>query len=252
MKAKRLFNEDVIHDVRVEYKKLRAFLRMISSKSNNGKSLKVSHYLKNCYVIAGSIRDLQLQQKFILNASKDEVKKPWDYIHLLQKHIDKSKAELRKTHLQKKTKNGIQHLNISIPASFDLPDFKCYRIQMTASFNSIIQQEKRSDDDIHQVRKLLKDFFYNLKGFKKAHGDIPELDGISGVTEERSKDLLEEFGKYQDSATSIEFLRPDWLQKLKPSTRKLLTQINSSLIKDHANTRLSLEDKLAQFSTALQ
>ena len=250
-KAKKEFNEDAIHDVRVEYKKLRAFLRMLSSKSGEEKSLAVSYGLKNCYTIAGKIRDLQLHQKFILDTSKNEAQNPSGYIDLLQKHIDKSKKKFRKASFPGKTRNGIGHFPLSVPASFDVNDFKKYRLQMSASLSSIINKQKRNDDDMHEVRKLLKDFFYNLKEFKKAHGEHPELEGVCGFNEAGSKDLLEEFGQYQDSATGIDFLQSGWIEKLKPSAQELLSKILELLVKRHEDTKQSLEEKLAKLSQVI-
>ena len=83
------FNEEAIHQFRVEYKKLRAFFRMISQQHDTAGEIKISKKLKKGYNISGSIRDLQLQQQRIISATKQELKKPKAYLTLLQKEIDK-------------------------------------------------------------------------------------------------------------------------------------------------------------------
>ena len=56
--------------------------------------IKISKKLKQGYSIPGFIRDLQLQQQRILEATKHELKKPQAYISLLQKEIEKLQPEL--------------------------------------------------------------------------------------------------------------------------------------------------------------
>ena len=70
------FNLEAIHQFRVEYKKLRAFLRMILQDHVTAGEIKISKKLKKGYNISGSIRDLQLQQQRILEVIKQELKKP--------------------------------------------------------------------------------------------------------------------------------------------------------------------------------
>jgi len=88
------FDVETIHQFRVAYKKLRAFLRMISQEHDTAGKIKISKKLKKDYNISGSIRDLQLQQQQILEATKQELKKPQAYLTLLQKEIDNLKPEL--------------------------------------------------------------------------------------------------------------------------------------------------------------
>src|SRR5262245_19892691 len=61
---KRRLSREAIHHFRVEVKKLRAFLRMIS-----GDKLKIPHALKNIYRQAGSVRELQL---FLQQTNKEK------------------------------------------------------------------------------------------------------------------------------------------------------------------------------------
>ena len=64
-KVKKHFDDEAIHQLREEYKKLRAFLRLLSWQREGKETAKISGRLKRCYTIAGSIRDLQLQQQRI-------------------------------------------------------------------------------------------------------------------------------------------------------------------------------------------
>src|SRR5438045_9254481 len=87
-------NEESLHRFRVEYKKLRAFLRMQSEPAITANKIKIAKDLKKAYTIAGSIRDLQLQELRILEATTQEPKKPVPYINLLHREIAELQPEL--------------------------------------------------------------------------------------------------------------------------------------------------------------
>ena len=57
------FNPKDIHQFRVTYKKLRAFLRMISMQNKTDDKLNISKSIKSCYHLSGLLRDFQIQQK---------------------------------------------------------------------------------------------------------------------------------------------------------------------------------------------
>ena len=54
--------EEIIHELRVEFKKTRALLRLADGDNNK---LKVPKVLKEFYTAAGRVRELQLQQQLI-------------------------------------------------------------------------------------------------------------------------------------------------------------------------------------------
>ena len=86
------FDVEGLHKLRVAYKKLGAFLRMLSLQKKETVSIKISNNLKACFKKAGSIRDILLQQQHLLKVVKDkEIKKPASYLTLLQKESDQLK-----------------------------------------------------------------------------------------------------------------------------------------------------------------
>jgi CHAD domain-containing protein len=85
------FNAASIHQFRVGYKKLRAFLRMLSQKDKAKGKIKMAEKLKKVYTIAGNIRDLQLQQQRVSAAAKQIHKKPQAYLTIVQKKIEQLK-----------------------------------------------------------------------------------------------------------------------------------------------------------------
>ena len=117
------FDMEAIHQFRIAYKKLRAFLRMISQDHETAGEIKVSKKLKRCYNLSGSVRDLQLQQQRILGATKQELEKPQAYINLLKKEIEKLKPELSEIFLEKPVTASKKKTDASIPDEFHLNSF---------------------------------------------------------------------------------------------------------------------------------
>ena len=95
------FELEAIHKFRVEYKKLKAFFRMVGNESKIKNKFRFSSKLKKAYQISGIIRDLQLQQIRISDETKADNEKPQQYVKILEKRIGKSKIELFEIYLKK-------------------------------------------------------------------------------------------------------------------------------------------------------
>ncbi len=243
-KVKKRFDDEAIHQLRVEYKKLRAFLRLISGVNGRKETAKISGKLKQCYAVAGSIRDLQLQQQRILDISKQEPKKPWGYIDLLQQHINRLKPDLEKLLVKKVIEKKKKKIDTIIPPALQLSDFKNYTEKIRASIFHIVEQENINDEDIHKVRKLLKDLFYNLKELARIEEGVIALNGIAGKNEMYFDQLLEEIGNYQDTFNAIELLKPKWIYKLNTQNQESLLRIKELFMEDKSKLKRTLEQRL--------
>ncbi len=243
-KAKKHFDDEAIHQLRVEYKKLRAFLRLIFSESEIKDGAKITGKLKKCYALAGSVRDLQLQQKRILETTRLEPKKPWDYIHLLQEKINELKPLLKRILLKKTVAKSKKKISVIIPSEFPISDFKYYIEKILATIFRIIEQEAIGDPDIHRIRKLLKDLFYNLKEAACVDEEILSLNGIARNNDQYPDQVLEELGSYLDKCNAIDFLQPQWILQLSSYNQELLTRIKERLINDKIKIKRSLERRL--------
>ena len=238
------FDVDAIHDFRVEYKKLRAFLRMISQQHETAVEIKVSKKLKKAYNILGSIRDLQLQQQRIISATERELKKPKAYLTLLQKEIDKLKPELSEIFLEKPATESKKKTDASIPAEFPLNGFRTFAGKKWAIVYSIIASGYFSDDNIHAIRKSLKDLFYNLKIYDGVEHKLFLLSIWKGKDEQYFNQLLDTLGNYQDKCTAIVLLKSYWLNSLHTYNQEMLKQIKKEWLKDKARMKQFLVKKL--------
>ena len=245
------FDAEAIHEFRVEYKKLRAILRMIARENETAGELKISKKLKKAYTISGSMRDLQLQQQRILEATKQEPKKPQAYLNLLQKEIDNLKPEQAEICLEDPVAESKKKTNASIPDEFQVTGLHSFIQKKWMAINAIIVSGHFSDDNIHAIRKSLKDLFYNLKIYKGVEFNILSQRIWRGKDEKYFNQHLDELGKFQDKCMAIALLKSYWLNSLNTYNRELLERVKKVWIKDKVAMKQMLVKKLKADSVML-
>ena len=101
-----------------------------------------------------------------------------------------------------------------------------------------------SDDNIHAIRKSLKDLFYNLKIYEGAEHELLSLSIWKGKDEQYFNKLLDELGSFQDKCTAIALLKSYWLNSLNTYNRELLERIKKGWVKDKVRMKKMLVKKL--------
>ncbi len=238
------FDVEAIHQFRVEYKKLRAFLRMISHEHGTAGEIKIPKKLKKGYNISGSIRDLQLQQKRILEATNQELQKPEAYLTILQREIDKLKPELSEIILEKPVTESKKKTDASIPDEFQLNSYRNFVQQKWTAIYTIIVAAHFSEDNIHSIRKNLKDLFYNLKEYVGVDHDIISMSIWMAKDENYFIKLLDELGSFQDKCTALALLKSYLFNSLNKDNQELLERIKKGWIIEKASMKKLLVKKL--------
>jgi hypothetical protein len=218
---------------------------MLSFQKGNAGSIKISNKLKAIFKIAGSIRDVQLQQKRILKAAKSkEIKKPTMYLSLLQKESDQIKEELLKIIATKAVTENRQKTEALLPDKFSIKKFRYFLSQQWDIIDTILQSGNLSDDNIHTIRKRLKDIFFNLKIYEKTkHGML--TNGIwRGKDEAYFTALLIELGNAQDKFTGISFFRNKGINKLNKQNQEQVNKIKKVWQKEKAVSKKALSLRL--------
>ena len=78
------FELKVIHDFRLEIKKLRAFIRLVNTEVTKKKSIKIKQKIKTFYNTTGKIRNVQLhKQRIIQMCTSLSLVTPETYLELL-------------------------------------------------------------------------------------------------------------------------------------------------------------------------
>lgn len=156
------FDKDTIHDFRVEVKRLRSFLRLLRSHSEEPK-LKMTKKFKNLYHIAGDIRDTQLELDTLNN---EKISLPQYKISLHGK-IGKLKSEWNKRYsddIVRKMHDKLMANNIRAIHPALLERFFSDKL---AAIKKLPLSKSPSDDQVHEARKQIKDILYTSKLAKK-------------------------------------------------------------------------------------
>ena len=243
-KIDRQLTKKDIHQFRVEYKQLRAFLRMISMECTMTREIKIGKNLKNTYHILGTIRDLQLQIKNIRAATKQDPIKPKEYLSLLQKEINKLQITLVEILLNKPVTRSQKKTDALLPKKFPLKDLSIFIKKKQANINAIITAGNFRDDNIHTIRKQLKDLYYNLNTFEKIRIGALSIKSIGAKNKKYLHDILNSLGNFQDRHIEVDLLKSAALKSLNTYNQELLIRIKKSWLKDKANMKQLLVNKM--------
>lgn len=208
-KAMEDFNAVSIHKFRIAYKKLRAFFRMLSQGKEAKNQIKISRPLKDTYAVAGSLRDLQLQQQRLRKVPGQRISQPLPGDHLPRLKIYSLKIKLLKAMSKNPVPVSKKHTTALLPDKYPLRSFEIFIQGKKDSITAGGAKKKLSDSQLHSIRKDMKDLFYTLQLYKGA--DYKKLSRI--IYKEHNKknytELMTELGKFQDQCTAITLLKKD-------------------------------------------
>ncbi len=243
-KAVEDFSVENIHQFRVAYKKLRSFLRMIAFVNKTTGEITISKKLKRAYYIAGLIRDLQLQRLRLQQATKGQPKKPAAYLNLLQKEINSNKPELSNIFIKNPVGENRKKTAAFFPHKFQPRDFKLYAQKKWAIIQSLLASGYISDDNMHSIRKCLKDLFYNLNLYKGGVHDKLLNSAIKVKDEQYFHELIEQLGNFQNSCTAISLFSAYPPNRVNKYNCELLERIKKKWMKDKAAAKRLLVEQL--------
>jgi CHAD domain-containing protein len=215
------FDPEAIHHFRVQVKKLRALLRLLATELQDADDLRLPKQLKELYLSAGKVRDMQLHL-ITVNNTYDEANKPAAYLLLLQNELEKCKVELRLI-IKKDSLPGSEVIIISnLPAQLSPENIKVFIRQKEAIINILLSAAQLTNDDLHTVRKNVKDVLYVIKALKE-DAERPELVSFLRDNEiKKATVLAEELGKFIDTCMAVSFVKPSRLNEINGAERKQL------------------------------
>ncbi len=239
------FDIGTIHEFRLVYKKLRAFLCMIAKDGNKpGERIKISGKLKKSYHLLGTARDLQLQQKRILEATGGDLHKTNAYIILLQQEIDQLKPALVEIFSDNPVAASKKKTKASMPDGVPLKGFREFLKKQWLSVHTIVAAKRFSDDNLHTIRKSLRLLFYNLKIGKETDHDMLSPDNWKGKDEHYFHELSDELGNFHDKCMAINLLKIGELNSSNKYNRELLDRIKKKWLTEKTNMKQALKIKL--------
>ncbi|MBI2729854.1 MAG: CHAD domain-containing protein [Sphingobacteriales bacterium] len=231
-------DEDVIHDFRVEFKKIRAVLRLAGKP-------KIPQLLKQLYASAGRVRELQLQKHAMLKQTT-AAELP-GYFSLLNNQLSFAVNTLQENAgvnydnmfalLLKKSQTGVP-----------LKQVKAFLLQKTNTLAQLIQQRNKKDGDIHEIRKQVKDILYSFR-------TMEQLEIKINITEEDKAafhTLSDSLGKFQDWVALLSPLKLSMFRSLPENEKQFIRNTRADLMRIKKEAREIIISELNGFLITLR
>ncbi len=214
------FDANDIHLFRIEVKKLRSFLRLVSAGGGKHSRQKLPNKLYGFYCSIGVIRNLQIQKKNIEELDNPEysslTKYYLDYIHnKIGRHIE----ELRTFGKGKRQfSKGRQEIIKNLPSRLKLKSIRKFTGDKLKTLTNLMKPSSLSDESLHSVRKTLKDILYTWS-YTNEKTAIPSVVVMSKKDIRSITTLL---GNFQDKCVGLDLLHAHY--------KKQLTNLNERLV----------------------
>lgn len=239
------FNMEDIHDFRVQIKKIRAFIRLASIRLPGPVELKLPYQLKSLYWYAGVIRNLQLQEQRIFEFIQEkEINQPHQYLKILLNHEDRSKQNIHDIYNHRALETEEEMIIRTLEIKLGKATMKKYAQTKAGQLKTLMAFGEHSDEELHQIRKILKDVLYTLSYtgddfFSFFNGGLQTQEEIESLT-----DLL---GEFQDACMCLQLLLPDYTKELNdPAEIRLLETIREEWASKKLNVRSTICNNLEQ------
>jgi CHAD domain-containing protein len=213
-KITRKFDVDDIHDFRVEVKKLRAFLRLLDNKKGNDESI-IPKLLKTFYGYVGIIRNIQLYKHSLFKYFTDhDIDEPEKYLAMITDEETYWQQEAQALMADNNFQDVKEKIIKELPYKLDKSTIEKFT---DGKLDDLKRQLKDTHDDVglHTIRKILKDIFYNYDDISD-DSDLPEAI----LDKDELKLLTQILGDFIDKYMQLEFLQPEYLDKIEDGEEK--------------------------------
>ncbi len=227
------FDEDIIHQFRLEAKQLRSFLRLLNIY-NKGKGLKLTKRFTRLYHAAGAIRDTQVELR---DLNEKGLIMP-AYIEKLCKILANRKKEYSKLyskkifHKLKDKYDAIAYKRMAPEAMEHLFDINMQQI------GKIAEAGVYTDNNIHAARKLAKDIICMRKLADKEWKSA--CKAAAHTPYRQLETAAEAMGKYHDSRVQLEHLNAFSLKAVPAAEQKVISKVSTGEAKRLDKTKTAI------------
>lgn len=235
------FETEMIHELRVEYKKLRAFIRLLQMDAD-ARHITMTPDIKTVYHAAGQVRDLQLFLAQVKSqAEKDNISftNYWQY---LQQRLFKAKEALVKAIEDLKAGKAIDNIMHELPHALEDVAVRKFIHRKVAAVQVILLALEK-DDELHTVRKQLKDIIYNIRIFDSDWGI--SFPVTAWRSEKRLNDTAAMLGDFNDRCIALSFLSEPVIDTLPETEKTALITWRSSLLQEKEIVKQQMIEQLA-------
>lgn len=236
------FEAEPVHRFRVAYKKMRAFLRIVQQVAQN-RDARMNADKKTFYRAMGSLRDTQLQQVLVIHSFISTIYQAEGYLQCLNQTAMELVMPLKKKEVMAVFEPADRKLTEIIDENIDRDGFFRYLRDNWHISGTLVAKTNITDEELHQVRKILKDSCYNLSIFtawlqegNEAFADTDELDKMAT-----------RLGKYQDITVSLNMLRKFLAGEVADRERNALAHLEEELTRRRVNERQQLLQMLTGY-----
>jgi len=213
------FDKEDIHELRVNYKKLRAFVRLLQEDPDAGKHLAVPDDIKEVYQAGAKVRDRQLFLDFLHKSIKDPTTLMPQFASGINRELFKTKEKLVLAIEETSFKDGEAKLKKSLP-SF-LHDEAIHRfVHRKVAAVQLILLSLENDEDLHGIRKHLKDLLYVIRIFEQEWGISFPIHAWK--SEKALSDITTALGDYNDLSITVGFLDDSTINELPEEEKSVL------------------------------
>jgi len=203
---KKGFSKEAIHLFRVNVKKLRAFLRMIRTATEEPHQLKFPRRFKKMYSMTGKIRDRQLCLERIQDNKKVGDSRRGSKIHSLEKEI-KELTGKRSDFLTKKEFEEIEQGIIDLlPRDWNDAVIKSFFQQKLKIINGVFVKGDYKDAELHNVRKNIKDIIYIMRIYRDDLKTPLPFDFWNEAELKKAESFSHKLGLFNDACIALSFL----------------------------------------------
>ncbi len=215
------FDQEAIHQFRVQVKRLRALIRLVAATLDDADELKLPEKLRKLYLAAGSLRDLQLHTVNVSNAFKQR-SLPVGYIQLLEDETTHCKRKLQLKLEQDSLTKAESGIIDNLPVAISGEQIREFVRQKTAIINIFLSTKQQTDDDMHTLRKNVKDLLYVVKMFKEDEKQSAEVLFFPDSEISKAENIADDLGQFVDKYIGVDFLKPSWLNEVNAVERNQL------------------------------
>lgn len=209
------FDVELIHDLRVAYKKLRAFVRLMQEAK---RSLQLPDELKLLYRSCGAVRDLQL----VIEKLKEYTLDIPGFIKGLHHELFTAK-ELLVIHIEdtsvRKIVKGIEE---ELPAELTEAMVRHF-IQRKVATIHVLLLALEQEEELHAIRKALKDLVYVKKILESdLRFNYPFSEWNNDV---KLEELTTQLGNLNDAHIALDFFDSKRMEQAPAEEQKTVLQI---------------------------
>lgn len=195
------FAVDDIHDLRVDYKRLRAFIRLCSEEDDARKAA-MPDKLRDVYKAAGKVRDAQLFLAKVTLFAKVEYAIP-EFTQCLQQELFRDKECLVKKIEDMEWHKLDKSIHSELPSVLHDAAIRAFVNRKVAAIHILLLAAERAKD-LHEIRKNLKDLLHVTRVFENDY-DVP-FPYPAWKDEKAIDQMTDQLGEFNDDCITLSFL----------------------------------------------